>query len=229
MWHITSRAAARDLASADRALERLEAGLRDHVLRHAHFDADRDVGILGNRLRRSLGLSESQVEELGLGKPAQSNVCDMHKGIEASACVPHDVAPKGREIIRARIPGGNHRGCALEGDQLVGGYADRGAVRIDVRVQINEPRNNDPARGVEYAQCARRWNVRLNSLYFPVAHTKVPFCAQALARVEQLATLDHQVKLVVRPHGGAHGSAHRAARCRRKSGTYAGNKAPAIL
>src|SRR5205809_264767 len=78
-------ASAGDLAGADRALPRLDAGLVDDVLRHAHLDADRDVRVLRHRAPGLLGMREAEVEKLGLGEAGEADVRDVHEGVEARA------------------------------------------------------------------------------------------------------------------------------------------------
>jgi hypothetical protein len=52
-------------ASSDRPLQRLDAVLGDHVLRHAHLGAERDVAILGDGLGRRVHVGDVDVGELG--------------------------------------------------------------------------------------------------------------------------------------------------------------------
>jgi len=113
----------------------------------------------------------------------------MHEGVEARARLRRDVAPEGGEIVRAGVAGGDHRRRALERDQLVRRDADRRAVRIDVRVQVDEPRQHQPAGGVEQARGSCHRNVRLDRFDPARADADVAPSAQLLARIEQLAAL----------------------------------------
>ena len=67
-------------------------------------------------------------------------------------------------------------------------------------VQVDQPRNDELARGVEDAIGARRRNVAFDGLDDAVADADVALAAQLLARVEDFATLDHEIELVVRSH-----------------------------
>src|ERR1700730_5373971 len=72
--HSGPRAPARDkhaapgsrlLAGRDRPLQRLNAVLGDHGLRHGHLRADRDVGVLGDVLGGRIHVGDVDVGELG--------------------------------------------------------------------------------------------------------------------------------------------------------------------
>jgi hypothetical protein len=56
---------AASLRSRDRPLQRLNAVLGDHGLRHAHLRADRDVGVLGDVLGGRIHVGDVDVVELG--------------------------------------------------------------------------------------------------------------------------------------------------------------------
>ena len=88
---------------------------------------------------------------------------------------------------------------------------------IDVAVQIDEARRHQLAGGVDHAQRARGRDVGLDRLDQAVADADVALAAQRLARVEHVAALDHEVELVVRPHGG--GGRAEAARSGQREGT----------
>ncbi|MEA2872083.1 MAG: hypothetical protein QOH67_2059 [Hyphomicrobiales bacterium] len=92
-------------------------------------------------------------------------------------------------------------------DQLVGRNADRGAVRKHVAVQIDQAGRDQLAVDAEHALGARRRNIGLDRLDHAIADTDVALAAQVLARVEHIAALDHEIELVVRPHGGECGRA----------------------
>ena len=87
----------------DGALERLGAVLGDDVLRHAHLDADRDVGVLGDRLGAGVHLREVDVVELGDRERRQADVGDVDEGVEPRARLRHDVAAEGGEVVGARV------------------------------------------------------------------------------------------------------------------------------
>ena len=179
-----------------------------------------------HRAARGVGVREAEVVELGLGEAGQADVGDVDEGVQAAARRGHHVAAEGGEVVRARVARRHQRGGALERNQLVGRDADRRAVRIDVGVQIDEPRQHQLAGGVEHAVGARRRNVGLDRRDLAEAEADVALAAQLLRRVEQLAALDHQVELVVRLHLRAQRAADRAQReCR----THSGDEAPAIV
>src|SRR2546423_1166221 len=98
-----ARAAAGDLASADGALQRLDARLIDHVLRHAHLYADRDISVLGDSLGALLGVREAKVIELWLREAGKANVGDVHERVEARARLRLHIAAKRREVVGAGI------------------------------------------------------------------------------------------------------------------------------
>ena len=78
-------AGARLLAGQDRALERLEAVLGDHVLRHAHLDAEHHVGVLGDRPGGLVHPREVDVVELRHREAGEPDIGDVHEGVEAGA------------------------------------------------------------------------------------------------------------------------------------------------
>ncbi len=121
---------ARQLAGADRALQRLGAVARDHVLAHPHLDAEHDVGVLGDRPRGRLRLRIVDVEELRHRKAGEPGDRDVHERVLARARGRHDEAPERREVVRAGIARRHHGRRALMGDELVGRDADRRAVRV---------------------------------------------------------------------------------------------------
>ncbi len=191
---------AREFAGADRALERLDAVTRNHVLRHADLDADSEVGVFREGLRRSFGLGEVDVEKLADRKRRQTNIGDVHEGEDSRARLRCRVSPVGREGASARVARGHCGGGALVKHQLVGRDAD--ATGEDVRVQVDEARHDKASRGIHDPIGTRCGNVGLERLDPPVAHADIPFAAQPLAGVENFTTLDDEVELVVRAHRG---------------------------
>ncbi len=216
---------ARELAGADGAAQRLQAVARDHVIRHAHLDADHDVGVFAHRLGGRFGLREVDVEELGHREAAEADVGDVHEGVEARARLRDDVAAEDGEVVGARVARRHRGGGALERHQLVGRNADRRAVGEDMRVEVDQARHHQAPGGVQHARRARRRNVRFDRLDHAVAHAHVAPAAQALARIEHFAALDHQVELVVRPHRGARAD---AGECGGNCRADAGDDAPAL-
>ena len=204
--HLAARAGR--LAGEDRALERLQAMLVDHVLGHAHLDAEHHVGVFRHRFRGNLGIRIADVEELRHRKAGEPDVGDVHEGIHPGAGLRRDVAPENREVVRARVAGGDHGGGGLVGHELVGGDADRRAVGEHVRMQVDEAGRYQLAARVEHAQRALRRDVGLQRFNHSEADSDVPPRAQLLARVQHLAAFDDQVELVVRPHRRLHGPDH---------------------
>ena len=131
MHHHLGRPAAH-LAGLDAALQRLQAVLGDHVLRHPHLDAEQEIRIFRQRHGAGFDLRVVDVVELGDREAGQAVIGDMDEGINPGARLRHDVAAQGREIVDAGVARRNHRGGALKLRQFVGGNADRGAVGIDV-------------------------------------------------------------------------------------------------
>ena len=70
-----------------------------------------------------------------------------------------------------------------------------------MRVEVDEPRRHQLARGVEQTLRARHRNIRFERLDHAKADSDVASSAQALAGVEHVAALDHEVELVVWAHG----------------------------
>ena len=70
-------------------------------------------------------------------------------------------------------------------------------------MQVDQPGRHQLAAGIEHAQRARRRDVGLDRLDQAIADADVAPAAQRLARIEHVAALDHEIELVVRPHGGA--------------------------
>jgi hypothetical protein len=186
-----------------RPLEWLEAVLGDDVFGHAHLDAQHHVGVLGNRLGGRVDLRKVDIVELGDRERRQSHIGDVHEGVKAGARLRDDVAAEGRKVVGAGIAG-RHAGCsALMRHQLVRRDADRGAIGIDMAVEVDQPRRHQLAAGIEDAQRAGCGNVGLHRLDDAVADAEIAPTAQRLARIEHIAAFDYQVELVIRPHGGA--------------------------
>jgi hypothetical protein len=80
-------------------------------------------------------------------------------------------------------------------------------------MQVDQPGGRKLAGGIEQAQCACRGNVGFERLDQAIADADVAPAAQRLARVEHLRALDHEVELVVRPHGGGGGAGDRGGQC----------------
>jgi hypothetical protein len=76
-------AAARLGGRLDRPLERLGAVVGDDVLRHPHLDADRDVGVLCDRLSAGVDHGEVDVVELRHRKGCEPEIGDMHESSSA--------------------------------------------------------------------------------------------------------------------------------------------------
>ena len=78
--------------------------LGDHVLRHAHLDAQRDIGVLADRFGAGVNLGEIDVVEFGDRERGQSGVRDMDERVEPRARLPDDVAAECRKVIGAGSP-----------------------------------------------------------------------------------------------------------------------------
>jgi len=70
-------------------------------------------------------------------------------------------------------------------------------------MEVDEPGRDQFAGGVQHLLRARGRNVRLDRLDHAEADADVAPSPQALTWVEDVASFDHQIELVVRPHGGA--------------------------
>ena len=87
-------------------------------------------------------------------------------------------------------------------DKLVRGNADRGAIGINMRMQIDEARRHQLSGGIEHALRLVGGNVRFERLDQPEPDTDIALSAQRLARIEHVAALDHEIEFVVWPHRG---------------------------
>ena len=163
--------------------------LGDHVLAHAHLHTQHEVCVLGHGLGGDLGLRVVDVVELGHREAGEPHIGDMHECIESGPGLANHGPPEGREVVGARVAGRNEGGRGLEGDEFVGGNADRGAVGEHVGVQIDET-------GLVGG------NIGLQGLDQAEADADVAFGPQVLAGIEHLAALDEEIELVVWPHGG---------------------------
>ena len=113
------------LASLDPTLQRLQAMLKDHILRHPHFDADQEIRIFRQRHGAGLHLRVIDVVEFGHRESRQSVVGDVHERVNPRTRLRHDVAAQRRQIVDAGVARRDHGRGSLELHQLVGGNADR--------------------------------------------------------------------------------------------------------
>ena len=187
---------------------------RDHVLAHPHLDAEHEVGVFGHRSRRQRRLRVVDGEQLGHRKADEPAHRDVHERELARASARQDEAAKRRDVVCARVAGRHHRGGAGELHQLVGGNADRRAVREGVRVQIDQPRRHQLAAGIEHAIGAFWRDAGLDRFDHPVANADVALAAQLLARVEHVGVAHQQIELVVRSHRREHCGGHQRAQGR---------------
>ncbi len=190
------------LARLNRAPERFGAVPGDHVLGHAHLDADGDVCVFRHRLGAGVNLGEVEIVEFRERKRGEPNICDVHEGVEAGARLRHDEPAEAGEVVGAGIARRDAGGGALVGDEFVRGNPDRGAVRIDVAVQVDEAGRHQLAASIDRTQrpCGR--DIGFDRFDHAIANADVAPAAQRLARIEHLAAFDHEIELVVRPHGG---------------------------
>ena len=96
--------------------------------------------------------------------------------------------------------------------ELVCRDADRRPVGVDVAMQVDQSRRRQLAGGVEHAERARCGDVGFERLDQAVTDADVAAAAQGLGGIEHLGALDHEIELVVRPHGGAGGTGTRGER-----------------
>ena len=78
-----------------------------------------------------------------------------------------------------------------------------------MRMQIDEPRCDQPAGRAQDLECTFGGNVRLDRFDHAVADADVAHAPQPLARIEDVAALDQQVELVARRHRRANGRSKR--------------------
>ena len=95
MHHHLGRPAAH-LAGLDAALERLEAVLEDHVLRHPHLDADQEVRVFRQRHRAGFDLRIVDVVEFGDRESRQAVIGDVEEGVHPRPRLRDDVAAQAR-------------------------------------------------------------------------------------------------------------------------------------
>jgi len=130
----------------------------------------------------------------------------MNEGVHPGARLRDHVAAQSGEIVGAGVAGGHHgRGC-LVWNEFVGGNADRRAVGVNVGVQVDQPRCDQPAAGFEHAQRPLGGNTAFHGLDHAEADADVANAAQILAGIEHFAALDEEIELVVRPHRGLYGA-----------------------
>ena len=70
-------------------------------------------------------------------------------------------------------------------------------------VKINESRQNELSRSVEYAQAAGGRDIRVDCFYFSKSDPDIALPAQSLTRIELLAAFDDEIEFVVWSHRGA--------------------------
>jgi hypothetical protein len=150
--------------SLDRPPQRLDAVLGDDVFRHADLDPDGDVGILGDRLGAGIDHGVIDVVELRHRKRRQAHIGDVHEGVETRAGLPDDVAAERGEVVGAGIARRHHGGGGLERQQLVRRNADRGAVGVDMGMQVDETGGHELAADIQDLERAIGGNVGLHRL-----------------------------------------------------------------
>jgi hypothetical protein len=91
------------LACQDGALERLGAVLGDDVLGHAHFGAQRDIGVFANRFGAGVHLSEIDIVKLGDREWRQPDIRDVHESVKPCAGLRHDMPAEGGKIVGASV------------------------------------------------------------------------------------------------------------------------------
>ena len=112
----------------------------------------------------------------------------------------------------------------LEGQQLIGGNADGRAVGKHMGVQVDQARRNELAVGVQNPVRLVGWNIGFQRLDHAEADADVALGAQVLAGIENLSALDHEVELVIRPHGRERGRARRTGSRQRQAGRRIGQE-----
>ena len=129
--------------------------------RHAHLDAEHEVGVLGHRLGGGLGLRVVDVVELGHREAGEADVGDVHEGVEARrGSGRRRQRRKAAKLLAPASPAETSGGGGLERDEFVGGDADRGAVGEHVGVQVDEAGRHQLAGGVQHALSACRREYR---------------------------------------------------------------------
>src|SRR6185369_17790476 len=111
----------------------------------------------------------------------QTDQADVDERVLARSRTRNDEAAKGREVVGTGVARRNDRRRALMLDQLVGGDADRRAVRIRVAMQVDQTRRHQLAADVHDAGAALGSDRRRNRLDLAVADADVALARQALA------------------------------------------------
>jgi hypothetical protein len=174
----------------------------DHVLRHANFRAEDHVRVLADCSRSGIGMSKIDVVKLGNGEAGEPDIGNVNERIETCASLCGDVATKSGKVIGASIAGRDAGGGGLMRDQFVRRNADRGAIGIYMRVDVDEARGHQlPARIKHFLRPLGR-NISFYGLYRAKTNTDVASCAQVLARVEHVPAFNDEVELVVRADRG---------------------------
>jgi hypothetical protein len=97
-----------------------------------------DVGAHAIPHAGRIDIGDVDVGDLGDSKGCEPGIGDVDEGVEAGAHRRHDKAAEGGEIVGPGIAGGDAGRHALMAAELVGRGADRRAVGIDMRVQVDK-------------------------------------------------------------------------------------------
>ena len=147
------------------------------------------------------------VVELRHRKRRQADIGDVHESIETRARLSHHIAAERGEVVGAGIARRHHGGGGLKRQQFVRRDADRGAVGIDMSMQVDEAGGHELAADVQDLERPFGGNVGLHRLDDAPTDADVAPAPQVLAGIEHLAALDEEVELVVRPHRRERGTA----------------------
>src|SRR6267142_863238 len=194
--HHTRAAYARALAREDRALERLKAVRPDDLDCFAHLDAEHELRVFRERLRRLVDVGIIDVEHLAYGEARKPDRRDVHEGVNAAPRLRDDVMLERGEGVGARVARAHVGRGRRVGHQLVRGQAERRDLRVDVRVHVDEARQHELAPRVESLLRARVGDVGLQRRDHRVLDADVAPRAQLLAGVEDFTTLDDEVEFV---------------------------------
>ncbi len=178
----------------DGALERLDAVVADESQRLADLGAEHKVRILGDGARRGIDIGVVDVEQFADRETGQADGGNVHEGEQPAARLRRHQPFEAGEIVGARIARADVGGCAGKRHQFVGRDADRRAVGIDMRVQVDETRRHQLALGVDALLALFRRDGWLDRRDLSETNADIAHAAQPLTRIDHLAAADHQIE-----------------------------------
>ena len=189
----------RQYGGSNGATQGLEPIPAHHGLGHPHLDSERNVGVLGHSLGAEVDVGILDIHHLAdLAGACQADGRDMDKGEETRAGLrpcPVCKAPRVRAPYPAETPWSSR-----DADQLVGGKTNAD-MRAEMRVEIDEPRREEPAAGVDALHGPTRGDAGGDRRDLTLLDADVALGTQALARIQHVAIGDDEIELECRVRG----------------------------